>query len=274
MTSPQIKVACMSNAGGTGKTTLTINLANELSMAGRSVCLFGLDPNASLAMFLGIPNPGQHEQSLGAVLDEKFSGDWPLFDCWPGQGKNVQAILSGADLADNIEKLSTADRRTDVLRDRLDDYPLPHDFLFYDCPGTVDLIHKVALSACDYVLIPIQPDAKGVFAVASLLSWFYENVRRLRLRPEPKILGVIPNRVQAIAQHQSILGARVSNSGTPSLPELLGPRGITLFSAIKEYADISKAALEGGLPLRSFRPGHQANALFREIADVLIKQQG
>lgn len=273
MSSNQIKIAIMSNAGGTGKTTLAINIANELNLAGHSVCLFGLDPNASLAMFLGIPNPAEGEKILGSVLlDEEFSGTWPLFDCWPDRGGKVQAILSGSTLGDCIEKLSTTDRRTEVLSDRLEDFSLSHDFLIYDCPGTVDLLHKVALSACDYVLIPVQPDAKGVFAVATLLTWFYEQVRRLRLRPAPEILGIVPNRVQAIAQHQSVLGLKESKDDMPSLPDLLEARGIRMFPPIKEYADISKSVMEGGLPLKAFRPGHQANRLFQGIANALIER--
>lgn len=272
----QLKVAVMSNAGGTGKTTLTINVANELSLAGYSVCLFGLDPNASLAMFLGLPNPSRDEQALGPVLlDEDFSGNWPLFDCWPDRNSKIQACLSGSGLGESIERLSTSDRRTEVLRDRLEDYPLPHDFLIYDCPGTVDLLHKVALTACDYVLVPVQPDAKGVFAVATLLTWFYEQIRRLRLRPSPEILGIVPNRVQAIAQHQNVLGLKGSRDSDdmPSLPELLQARGIKMFPPIKEYADISKSVMEGGLPLRAFRPGHPANQLFQGIASFLIERR-
>lgn len=268
----QLKVAIMSNAGGTGKTTLAVNLAHELGLAGYSVCLFGLDPNASLSMFLGLLNPTQREQTLSAVLDDEFDGEWPLFDCWVDKGSNVQACLSGEGLGEAIERLSNTDRRTEVLQDRLEDFPLPHDFLIFDCPGTVDLLHKVALTACDYVLIPVQPDAKGVYAVATLLTWFFQQVKRLRLRPAPQILGVVPNRVQTTAQHQDILGLRENrNIGEmPTLPDLLSSRGVACFEPIREYADISKSIMDG-LPLRTYRPAHKANALFQGIAHRLIK---
>lgn len=266
----QKRIAIMANAGGTGKTTLAVNLANELSQMGFSVCLVGLDPNGSLAMFLGIPNPGDPKLGLGAVLNNNFTGNWPLFECWSGRGKKVDAILSGQDLSEVVERLSTADRKTEALKDRLEDYPLPHDVILFDCPGTVDLTHKLALSACSQVLIPIQPDAKGVLAVATLLGWFYDTIKNLRLRPEPQIAGVVPNKVQSTSQHQQFLGLKPSASGVPSLPELLNSQRIPVYPVLKEFADISKAAM-GGLPLRSFRPKHQANAVFREIAKDLIK---
>lgn len=270
----QLKVAIMSNAGGTGKTTLAVNIANELDLVGNSVCLFGLDPNASLAMFLGLINPTEREQTFSTVLDDEFDGKWPLFDCWTAKGSKVQACLSGESLGDAIEQLSNTDRRTEKLRDRLEDYPLPHDFLIFDCPGTVDLLHKVTLSACDYVIIPVQPDAKGVYAVATLLTWFFQQVKRLRLRPTPKILGVVPNRVQTTAQHQDVLGLRDEKnmSEMPSLPDLLNSRGIYCFEPIREYADISKAIMDG-MPLRAYRPAHRANVLFQQIANTLIKKR-
>ncbi|NEQ34026.1 MAG: ParA family protein [Leptolyngbya sp. SIO4C5] len=267
----QLKIAVMSNAGGTGKTTLTVNLANELSLVGHSVCAFGLDPNASLGMFLGLSQPDS--ESLGNILlNEDFSGEWPLHDCWPSRSTKVQACLGGRDLDASIEKLLVADRKTEVLRDRLEDYPLPHDFLIFDCPGTVDLMHKIALSACDFVLISVCPDAKGFYAVATLLDWFYTNIRRLRLRPAPEILGVVPNRVQAIEQHQAVLGLKRKDE-IPPLPDLLAASNIHLFEPIKEYAEISKSVMEGGLPLRAYRPGHPANKPFHNIATVLIEKR-
>lgn len=272
MNKKQVRVAVMSNAGGTGKTTLTINVANELSLAGYRVCLFGLDPNASMRMFLGLPQPTD-SMTLGAVLvDEEFNGDWPLFDSWSDRNSKIQACLGGKILGSSIEKLATQDRKTEVLSDMLEDFPLPHDFLVFDCPGTVDLLHKVALVATDCVVIPVCPDTKGFFAVATLLDWYFTQIRRLRLRPAPEILGVVPNRVQNIALHQRVLGEK-SVSDVPTLPMLLANNNIPLFPSVKEYAEIGNA-VESALPLRAYRPAHPANQVFQKIAASLIELLG
>jgi chromosome partitioning protein len=70
MTENQIRVALMSNAGGSGKTTLAVNVGHELFSAGFSVCLFGLDPNASLKTFVGLggENP-EPDQSIKRFID-------------------------------------------------------------------------------------------------------------------------------------------------------------------------------------------------------------
>lgn len=269
----QIRIAIMSNAGGTGKTTMCVNLANELSLANYSVCLFGLDPNASLGMFLGIPNTTDDEDETltSVLLNKNFQGNWPLIDCWLDRRSKVQVIVSGRELAEGIERLTVIDRKTEVLADRLEDYPLPHDFLIFDCPGTVDLVHKVALVACDFVLMPICPDAKGFFAASTLFDWFYTHTRILRLKPAPRILGVVPNRVQDNIQHKAVLG-QSRREDLPALPDLLEEFEVPLFPEIKEYADISKSVMEGGLPLRAYRPGHPANQVFETIAQSVIQE--
>jgi chromosome partitioning protein len=72
----QVKIALMSNAGGSGKTTLAVNIGYELAHAGHFVCLFGFDPNASLTMFVGLDEP-EPEQTLDRVLSKNFDGSWP-----------------------------------------------------------------------------------------------------------------------------------------------------------------------------------------------------
>ena len=270
MNKNQVRVALMSNAGGSGKTTLAVNVGYELFSAGFSVCLFGLDPNASLKTFVGLggENP-EPDGKIDCILEEDFDGAWPLYDCWEKSG--IQALLGDESLSELIERLSTADRKTEILRDRLEDYPLSHDYLLFDCPGTIDLAHKMALTAANFVIIPIQPDSKDMMSAAALLGWVMDKSDKLRLRPAPSILGVVPNRVQDRALHRDNLGLteKPSDNSFPTLPSLLDQIGIHCFSYIKDSAEISNASA-AGMPLRAYRPGHKANQRFKEIAQALI----
>lgn len=270
MNETQIRVALMSNAGGSGKTTLAVNVGYELFSAGFSVCLFGLDPNASLKTFVGLggENPAPDEK-IDCTLEDGFRGKWPLFNCW--EKERIQALLGDESLSELIERLSTADRKTEILRDRLEDYPLPHDYLIFDCPGTIDLAHKIALTAANFVIIPIQPDSKDMMSAATLLGWVMEKSDKLRLRPSPRILGVVPNRVQDRALHRDNLGLteKPADNGFPTLPALLSQIGVHCFNYIKDSAEISNAAA-AGMPLRAYRPAHKANQNFREIAQALM----
>lgn len=274
MKDDQIRLAVMSNAGGSGKTTLAVNIAYELACLGYSVCLFGFDPNASLTMFVGQEEPVS-EDTLDRVFRPDFDGVWPLFDCWPDRTDKVQACLGGMIMTQVAERLTIADRKTEMLADWLEDFPLPHDVLIYDCPGTVDILHKVALSASSLVLVPIQPDNKDMLSCGTLLGWIYEMIGILRLRPTPKILGVVPNRVRLNdrAAHRDNLGLATrtrTEDEQPTLPEILGEMGIRCFDLIKDSAEIGNAA-SVGLPLRVFRSGHKANQNFKQIANAILE---
>jgi chromosome partitioning protein len=51
----QIVLSLIANAGGVGKTTLSVHLAYEIVRRGFSVAILDLDPQRSLDVFCGIP---------------------------------------------------------------------------------------------------------------------------------------------------------------------------------------------------------------------------
>ena len=54
------KVIAISNQkGGCGKTSVTANLGVGLAMTGKKVCLIDADPQGSLTISLGYPNPDE-----------------------------------------------------------------------------------------------------------------------------------------------------------------------------------------------------------------------
>ncbi|MGP1371780.1 MAG: ParA family protein [Almyronema sp.] len=273
--SKQLRIAVMSNAGGSGKSTLTVNVGYELAAEGYSVVLFGLDPNGSLTLFCGLPDPPPQD-TLDRVLRKDFDGNWPLFDCWPGKTSRVQACLGGLVMTEAAQRLVLLDRKAYILADHLEDYPLPHDFVLFDCPGTIDTLHSAALTATDYVLVPIQPDDKDMDGAAKLLEWIFDSIRTLRLKPAPEVLGFVPNRVRLgdRAQHRDNMGMSTrerTDQDPPSLPQMLTAMHIHCFSIIKDSAEIGNAA-SIGLPLRAYRPSHAANKNFREIAKAIRKK--
>lgn len=63
----QIRLAIVSNAGGSGKTTVASHLAYAIGARGYKVVLIELDQNGSLAVFGGLP-PAVADNSLANVL--------------------------------------------------------------------------------------------------------------------------------------------------------------------------------------------------------------
>ena len=275
----QKRIAIMSNSGGVGKTTLAVNLAYQFARKKKTVALLGCDPNGSLTLFCGLDDPTKDDGSLDfdqtmySVLSSDFQGEYPLFQAWPGTVDGVDTILGGLVLTDAVNRLSVTDRSEYLLLDHLDDYPLPHDIIIFDCPGTIEQLHTCVLAAATDVVIILKPEDKDIDAVAKLIQWFFEKRKKLRLdklrEHPPMIRGVLPNGFKDRAMHRD-------NMGIGKLPEdetlvgIMQAMEIELFPKIKDAADIANAGANG-LPLGIFRPGNAANKVYEHIATRLME---
>ena len=255
----QIRLAVISNAGGSGKTTLSVHLAHALAKRKYNVALFDLDPQGSLTLFCGLNQP-EPEHTLAAVLKENFDGNWPLTPCWSEHTDKVVICQGGMVLTQTADELVLHKRGAYLLGDRLTDYPLEHDLMIFDCPATLGPLPLMALAASTHIIIPVQLEPKSIQGAAHLLEWYYYHCKHLRLKPTPEILGFVPNQYDARrAAHRQMLAA---------LPSQLEQMNIHAFSEIRDSAEFVNASGQG-LPLPIHRPSHQAKDDFKEIASKL-----
>lgn len=116
----QIRLAILSNAGGSGKTTTAVHLACAIGTKGYKVVLVELDSNGSLQTFAGIP-PAVPEMSLATVLKKNFDGNYPLLPLWAEHVPNVWAIQGGLPLRESVVEIANSERKSQSLSDRLED---------------------------------------------------------------------------------------------------------------------------------------------------------
>lgn len=259
-------ISIMSNSGGVGKTTLTVNLAYQLARKGKKVAMFGCDPNGSLTLFCGLDDPPK-EKTMDWVLRPDFKGDYPLFPVWRDRIEGIDACLGGLPLTETTQRLVLDKRGAYLLADALEDHPLPHDVLIIDCPGTIEQLHIAALSASTDVIITLKPEDKDMDAMAKLLEWISLTRTELRLKPAPKVFGVVPNGAKNRAMHRDNLGL----SDIEGLPDIMRHMQIPMFPTIKDNAYIANAAA-AGLPLGIYRAGDPNNKLYEKIAVEVIKE--
>jgi chromosome partitioning protein len=257
-----MRLAILSNAGGSGKTTLASHLAYLLAKKEKSVALIDLDPQGSVSLFCGLPRP-ETDQTIAAVLSDAFTGNWPLIPLWLESVNNVVACQGELTLVKTISELTHHPRGAYLLGDRLTDYPLSQKIVIFDCPATLGPLSTIAISAATHILIPIQVEPKSIDGSAKLLEWLYHTFGLLRLNPIPQILGVVPNQYDhRIAIHRNIL-----EQINPMLKQL----NIDCFEAIR-YSSEFKNASAKGLPLHLYRPAHPAGKDFNPIIKCLISQ--
>lgn len=272
----QIRLAILSNAGGSGKTTTAVHLAYVIGKRGYKVTLIELDSNGSIQTFAGLP-PASSEKSLASVLNKNFDGKYPLVPLWSEHLSNIWAIQGGAPLREGVVEINNSERKSQTLRDRLEDYPLDSDLIIFDTPASLDTMGLLALAACTHLLAPIKPEYKDTGSFVDLLNWYNEKIRELRLKPRPKILGFVPSRVdREEAIHRNLLG--LTKQGKPNkkilleetLPFQIEQMGIQCFPPIRESSYYLWAS-GAGLPLHLYRPGCSFVNDFQPLVDAVEK---
>lgn len=177
-----------SGKGGTGKTSISVNLSLALGRMGRTVCLLDAD--------LGLSNV---DVLLG--ISPKLTLEDVLFEGVPME----QAILRAGPGLDVIPGGSGVSRLADLSRDsravlatefaKLEGY----DYLIVDgSPGISSQVISVCL-ACPELLVVVNPDPASLTDAYALVKVLYEN----GLRRSP---NVVVNRAASAESAKNIFG--------------------------------------------------------------------
>lgn len=243
-------IAVFNQAGGVGKTTLTMNLGYQLAEHGHRVLMIDMDPQASLTTFMGL-DPVEIKQT---VYESVMNGN-PL---------KIQPNIHGIDLAPSNITLSAAEMELVVaemrevrLKDALEPIKGNYDFILIDCPPSLGVLSYISLVAANYVLVPIETQFKAFCGTELLLG----TLTRIRSRAnrELKIAGFVPTRYDSRnSQDERTLKA---------IKEQLTDVG-AVFPAIARSTGFADAS-EQGLPLGKYSPKHPGVAVLNEIAQAL-----
>lgn len=249
------------NAGGVGKTTLIVNLGYELAQRGFKVLAVDLDTNESMMQFSGLRADIPPQKTTAAIFHSSFLGQYPIFSPMWGTSKGgLDLCLGGPIMADAEKELSGRPRREYLLADIFQDYPLQHDLILLDSSASLGLLSEIAYAASTHVLISSEVSPKGFKGADSMLTWLRERNRLLRLSPQPKILGFVPNQYDDNEAMQRGL--------IESLPKVLARQNVHCYQPIR-YSSEFKNASRQGIPLKKYRPGHKAWKSLITIADDL-----
>ncbi|MGG6265588.1 ParA family protein [Leptolyngbya sp. AN03gr2] len=275
----QVRLTIESNTGGSGKTTLASHLSYALAKKKHRVVIIELDPNGSMALFTGLPKlrPDEVEDSIACIFERQFKGDYPLVPVWEDYTNLVQVIRGGSPLHTAIRGLHLHERPYEVLKDRLEDYPIDADVIIVDTPASVEPMGLIALAAATHFIAAIKPEFKDSWSSSDMLNWFYEKVDSLRLRPRPEILGFVPSRVDLQkAVHRNLLGLKPDGTKNDkidpvdTIPYQLEQLEIPCFPHIKESGFFLSAS-GTGLPVHLYRPDDKITKSFDPIVKEIVK---
>jgi chromosome partitioning protein len=207
------KIAVASQKGGPGKTTTTVNLAAGLALAGYSVLVVDIEPQAQAGIALGVRLKGTDVAKSVAlplqaaaqgvptglrniIIDRtellqhrKSKGTLHLLASEQATMSNAQHLLHAA----GVEKVG-------VLRTLLEELEDDYDFAVFDTPPAVQSLNGVALAASDFALTLCNPKGATVEGAVTMRSTIRHVKDRTRGLADPRYLGAVLNMSHPIGE--------------------------------------------------------------------------
>ena len=175
-------IAIVNQKGGVGKSTTCVNLVSTLKEMGKSMLLCDFDPQANSTSGMGVDktvSQGVYDVLINGVPAEKVIVSTKYGDVLPSN-----KVLAGA----GIEMISM-DRREFLLKDALDQVADRYDYIFIDCPPSLELLTLNALCAADTLLVPVQGEYYALEGLSDLMNTV--RVVKRGMNPKLELEGVL-----------------------------------------------------------------------------------
>lgn len=243
-----ISIAIINLKGGVGKSVTACNLAAELAAKSKSVLVVDLDKQGNTSKFFGVADydrPCVSSVLLGVAMvrDAIVETAIPAVALLPCDMRMLKA---------NRTILMDNGPRQYHLRDALETLDDSYDYCLMDCPPDLDMGSINALTAADWVIIPVDCDEWACDGMREIIDQI-EQVQAY-YNPRLKIMGALMTKYRRTRYAEDIIVQLCAS-------------GISVLETVIRYTVKVSEAAHAGMPLLEYCPDCTAAVDYRELTE-------
>lgn len=242
--------------GGVGKTTSCVNLAAALVLSKQRVLLCDLDPQGNATMGSGV-DKGAVDFSMNELLQGKATVHQAIIEQTPA---GYDLIPANSDLTAAEVVLVKKQSQPVTLKNALNSIKDQYDYIFLDCPPSLNMLTVNALVAADAVMIAMQCEYFALEGLSDLIN----TVKQIKnsVNPQLEIGGII----RTMYDGRNRLAAEVSS-------QLIDHFGNKVFQTVIPRNIRLAEAPSYGLPVQLYDKHSRGSVAYLGLAGEFLRRQ-